>query len=145
MSISVAYMPDDTTEGAPIYYLGCNHQSTCMPQSQPLFYVQLLVPNVLSRRDEGSGKPCAVGQAIVNHLGIDPGTSGSTFPSCNHCTTTAHGEIIVTQWQERRFHPKIFGNMWDGRNRSMNQMHDRVATEQDFSGMEASLWLNEMS
>ena len=45
-----------------------------MPQSQSLFYVQLLVPNVLSRRDEGSGKPCAIGQAIVNHLGLDPGT-----------------------------------------------------------------------
>ena len=36
---------------------GCNHQSTCMPQLQPSAD---LVPNVLPRRDEDSGKPCAV-------------------------------------------------------------------------------------
>ena len=39
--------------------LGCNHQSICMPQLQPLCSAAL-VPNVLPRRDEGSGKPCAV-------------------------------------------------------------------------------------
>ena len=35
---------------------GCNHQSTCMPQLQSLCSAAL-VPNVLPRRDEGSGKP----------------------------------------------------------------------------------------
>ena len=30
-------MPDDATEGvAENSFLGCNHQSTCMPQLQPL-------------------------------------------------------------------------------------------------------------
>ena len=42
--------------------LGCNHQSICMPQFQPLCSAAL-VPNVLPRRDEGSGKPCAVIEA----------------------------------------------------------------------------------
>ena len=37
--------------------LGCNHQSICM--LQPLCSAAL-VPNVLPRRDEGSGEPCAV-------------------------------------------------------------------------------------
>ena len=41
---------------------GCNHQSTCMPQLQPLCSAALL-PNVLPRRDEGSGKPCALIEA----------------------------------------------------------------------------------
>ena len=39
--------------------LGCNHQSICMSQLQPLCSAAL-VPNVLPRRDEGSGKPCTV-------------------------------------------------------------------------------------
>ena len=43
--------------------LGCNHQSICMPQLQPLCSAAL-VPNVLPRRDEGSGKPCAVIEAL---------------------------------------------------------------------------------
>ena len=38
---------------------GCNHQSTCMTPLQPL-YSAALVPNVLPRRDEDSGEPCAV-------------------------------------------------------------------------------------
>ena len=42
--------------------LGCNHQSVCMPQLQPLCSAAL-VPNVLPRRDEGSGQPCAVIEA----------------------------------------------------------------------------------
>ena len=41
---------------------GCNHQSTCMPQLQPLGSAAL-VPNVLPRRDEGSGKSDAVIEA----------------------------------------------------------------------------------
>ena len=43
--------------------LGCNHQSICMPQLQPLCSAAL-VPNVLPRRDEGSGQPCAVIEAL---------------------------------------------------------------------------------
>ena len=43
--------------------LGCNHQSICMPQLQPLCSAAL-VPNVLPRRDEGSGRPCAVIEAL---------------------------------------------------------------------------------
>ena len=42
---------------------GCNHQSTCLPQLQPLCSAAL-VPNILPRRDEGSGKPCAVIEAL---------------------------------------------------------------------------------
>ena len=45
------------------YLQGCNHQSTCMPQLQPLCSAAL-VPNVLPRRDEGSGKPCGVIEAL---------------------------------------------------------------------------------
>ena len=51
------HMPADTIE------TGCNHQSTCMPQLQPLCSAAL-VPNVLPRRDEGSDKPCAVIEAL---------------------------------------------------------------------------------
>ena len=43
----------------PYRALGCNHQSICMPQLQSLCSAAL-VPNVLPRRDEGSGKPYAV-------------------------------------------------------------------------------------
>ena len=43
--------------------LSCNHQSICMPQLQPLCSAAL-VPNVLPRRDEGLGKPCAVIEAL---------------------------------------------------------------------------------
>ena len=57
-------MPDDATEGVAEYsFFGCNHQSICMPQLQPLC-LAVLVPNVLPRRDEGSGKPCAVIEAL---------------------------------------------------------------------------------
>ena len=42
---------------------GCTHQSTCMPQLQPLCSAAL-VQNVLPRGDEGSGKPCAVIEAL---------------------------------------------------------------------------------
>ena len=42
--------------------LGCNHQSICLPQLGPLCSAAL-VPNVLPRRDEGSGRPCAVIEA----------------------------------------------------------------------------------
>ena len=42
---------------------GCNHQSICTPQLQPLCSAAQ-VPNVLHRKDEGSGKPCAVIEAL---------------------------------------------------------------------------------
>ena len=51
-----------------------------------------LVPNVLPRRDEGSGKPCAVDRASKNigtHSGLEPGTSGSRVQSSDHYTTAA--------------------------------------------------------
>ena len=44
-------------------FLGCNHQSTCMPQLQPLCSAAM-VSNVLLRRDEGLSGPCAVDQFI---------------------------------------------------------------------------------
>ena len=61
-----------------------------------------LVPNLLPRRDEGSGKPSYSRSGLVEYLAptrdsIDPGTSGSTVPSSNHYTTAAHGEAIVKQ------------------------------------------------
>ena len=43
--------------------LGCNYQSICMPQLQPSCSAAL-VPNVLPWRDEGSGKPCTVIEAL---------------------------------------------------------------------------------
>ena len=43
--------------------LGYNHQSVCMPQLQPLCSAAL-VPYVPPRKDEGSGKPCAVIEAL---------------------------------------------------------------------------------
>ena len=42
---------------------GCNHQSTRMPHPQPLCSAAL-APYVLPRRDEGSGKSCAVIEAL---------------------------------------------------------------------------------
>ena len=58
----LCHMPNDATEGVVEHsFLGCNHQSTYMPQLQPCCSAAALVPNVLPRRiDEGSGKPCAV-------------------------------------------------------------------------------------
>ena len=54
-------MQDDATEGVAEHsFLGCNHQSTCVPQ--PLCSAAL-VPNLLLRRDEGSGNPSAVNPA----------------------------------------------------------------------------------
>ena len=41
---------------SPNTALGCNHQSICMPQLKPLCSAAL-IPNVLPRKDEGSGKP----------------------------------------------------------------------------------------
>ena len=56
--------------------LGCNHQSICMPQLQPLCSAAL-VPNVLPRRDGGSGEPCAVIEASIlvptQESGFEPG------------------------------------------------------------------------
>ena len=57
-------MPDDDTEGV------AEHSSRLQPsinlhaQSQPLCSVAL-VPNVLPQRDEGSGMPCAVIEALM--------------------------------------------------------------------------------
>ena len=61
LTLFLWHMPDDATEG--VADLGCNHQSICMPQLQPLCFAAL-VPNVLPRRDEGLGKPCAVIEAL---------------------------------------------------------------------------------
>ena len=41
-------------------FLGCNHQSTHIPSYSLLICSVALVLNVLPRRDEGSGKLCAV-------------------------------------------------------------------------------------
>ena len=63
------------TEGVAKHsFLGCSRQSTCMPQLQPLCSAAL-VPNVLPRRDEGSGKSCASWN-IDTQSGLEPGTSG---------------------------------------------------------------------
>ena len=56
------HMPDDTTEPVAEHSARLqrrSHQSTCMPQLQPLCSAAL-VPN-----DEGSGKPCAVIEASL--------------------------------------------------------------------------------
>ena len=54
-------MPDDATEG--VIEHSSRLQSICIPQLQPLCSAAL-VPNVLPKRDEGSGKPCAVTEAL---------------------------------------------------------------------------------
>ena len=65
--ISVAYAQLIPLKLWPNAAQGCNHQSTCMIhdpyQLQPLCSAAL-VPNVLPRRDEGSGKPRAVIEAL---------------------------------------------------------------------------------
>ena len=86
-------MPDDATEGVAEHsFLGCNHQSTCMPQLQPLCSAAL-VPNVLPRRNEGSGIHPV--QSIEPHRILAPtrdsnqGPPGSRVQSSNHYTTAA--------------------------------------------------------
>ena len=49
---------------------GCNHQSTCMTQLQPLCSAAL-IPNVLPRRDKGSGILCSDRSLIENVTEID--------------------------------------------------------------------------
>ena len=62
-----------------------------MPQLQPLCSAAL-VPNLLPRRDEGLGKPCAVIEAswyIVAPLRIRTRAAGFKIISGDHYTTTA--------------------------------------------------------
>ena len=55
-------MPDDATESVATHSSRLQPSIICMPQLQPLCSAAL-VPNVLPRRDEGSGKLCAVIEA----------------------------------------------------------------------------------
>ena len=55
-------MPDGTTEPVAEHSARLQPSINLMPQLQPLCSAAL-VPNVLPRRDEGSGKPCAVIEA----------------------------------------------------------------------------------
>ena len=79
----------------PSTALGCNHQSICMPQIQPL--IQLLASarhgtDALPQREEGSGESYAVYRATQNigtHSGLEPGTSGFPVQSSNRYTTAA--------------------------------------------------------
>ena len=107
-------MPDDATEDVAEQSntaLGCNHQSICMPQLQPLCSAAL-VPNVLPRRDEGSGKPCAVIEACIVYqppLRIRTRAAGfkiiKRWPLHYHCTQlltffrlTTIGRSTKTWW-----------------------------------------------
>ena len=72
--------------------LGCNHQSICMPLLQPLCSAAL-VPNVLPRRDEGSGQPCALSSKPYSILAPTQDSiraAGFKIISGDHYTTTAH-------------------------------------------------------
>ena len=65
-----------------------------MPQLQPLCSAAL-VPNVLPRRDEGSGKPCALcwDRSLIVYqplLRIRIRAAGFRIISGDHYTTTAH-------------------------------------------------------
>ena len=61
--IPVSYMPDDATEGVAEHSSWL--QSMCMPQLHVAFmFLHALVLNVIPRRDEGLGKPCALIEAI---------------------------------------------------------------------------------
>ena len=80
--------------------LGCNHQSICMPELQPLCSAAL-VPNVLPRRDEGLGKPCAVSVTLY-YIGPtqDSNPDGriqnhKQWPLHYHCTHYGH-----LSWEE---------------------------------------------
>ena len=84
--------------------VGCNHQSVCMPQLQSLCSASCSGTDVLPRRNDGSGKPCAVDWASHNidtHSGTEPGTSGSTVQSSNHyssqkvCWQSSHPTLIL--------------------------------------------------
>ena len=74
-----------------------NHQSICMSQLQPLCSAAL-VSTVLPRRDEGSGKPCALVQwskphSIIAPLRIRTRAAGFKIISGDHYTslgTTSH-------------------------------------------------------
>ena len=70
------YMPDDATEGVVEHcFSDCNLHA----QLQPLCSAAL-VPNVLPRRDEGLGKPCAMIEAsyyINPHSGFESGRPDS--------------------------------------------------------------------
>ena len=72
---------------------GCNHQSTCMPQLQPLCSAAL-VPNVLPQRNEGSGKPV---QWLKPYGILAPRTrtraTGFEIISGDHYTTTTTEEF----------------------------------------------------
>ena len=109
----------------------CNHQSTCVPQLQPLSSA-VLVLNVLNQSIE----PCKI-LAPTQKSGFEPGTSGSTVQSINHHTTdlappylmeivlpvshipgrrmlrsSAHGDVIVPRTESVRLGPRGFFSAW---------------------------------
>ena len=57
-------MPDDATEGVAEHSSRLQPSISLHAQLQPSRSAAL-VPNVLPRRDEGSGKPCAVIEAFL--------------------------------------------------------------------------------
>ena len=56
LTLFMWHIPERVAEHS---FLDCNHQTTCMPMQLQSLCSAALVPNVLPRRDEGSGKPCA--------------------------------------------------------------------------------------
>ena len=71
--------------------LGCNHQSTCMPQNDTYsFFVQLVWYRCTILKIWRLGKACAVHQTSP-HIGtysrLEPGTCGSTVQRSDHYTT----------------------------------------------------------
>ena len=73
LTLFLWHMPESVAEHS---FVGCNLPSICIP-SYSLLCSVALIPNVLLRRDEGSGKPCAAViealQHISPHSGLEPG------------------------------------------------------------------------
>ena len=74
--------------------------------------------DLLSKRDVGSGLPCAADRASYNigtHTGLEPGTSGSRVQSSNHYTTAAHVVRSVAKQQQtdiNEHHQSIRSRAW---------------------------------
>ena len=80
--------------------LGCNHQSICMPQLQPLCSTAL-VPNVLPKRTKAWVSPVQWSKphSILPLLRILTQLAGFKIISGDHYTTTAHINTSVSREQ----------------------------------------------
>ena len=91
--------------------LGCNHQSICMPQLQPLCSAAL-VPNVLLRRDEGWVSPVQWSKpnsTLAPTQDSNPGgriQNHKRWPLHYHCT--AYVPVSLVNHQVSLIFPSLF-------------------------------------